>query len=428
MNKNKPMVFMTIVCDLLLVTSLFLTACQSSLALGRAEESPFLTPTVWPEWLPLPATDIWSVPPRPATLVPVESRPRSTPLPVSPLPTPTPLPEYGVRVTGLREREFSIRSESGMQPSQQMRLFTPMIEGEILVGVVRKDADIWAVVALDLPSSEERILFEGRDIPYVPQISGEHVIWTTSQKLYVYSTEQQTVEELPEVGEAPRHARISGDIVAWEYLPNLLSADSDIWGYDLMAKRSFPIVLRPGVQSGPLVSDRWVLYLDSTDTQAVGWDEGLYAVHLDTGEVIRLGQVYGRWPHEVSQFYALDIPWAVWSTGHWSDQPELYLYNLETCQGVTVTVTPCGASTTQPRRVENLAISGNVVIFTCGQPMGYDIERGEFFSIPVYAAMPADGGEWWGFGGWSISGDKIMWVLSSERESRVYTAQIERRP
>lgn len=427
MNKNEPMVAMAMLCGLFLVTSLVLTACQSSLALGRAAESPLSTPTAG-EWLPLPATDIWSVPPRPATLVPVESRPRPTPLPISPLPIPTPLPEYGVRVTGVREREFRIRAESGAQSSQQTRLINPMTEGgEILVGVVRKGADIWAVVVLNFPSGDEQILFEGRDIPYDPQVSGKHVVWTTLQELYVYDIEQHTLEELPEVGAAPRRARISGNIVVWEYLPSLLSADSDIWGYDLSNRERFPVVSRPGVQSGPLISERWVLYLDSTDTQAADWDEGLYAIHLDTGETTRLGQVYGRWPHEVSQFYALDVPWVAWSTGHWSDKPEVYLYNLETRQAMTVTVTPCGASPAQPRRIENLAISGKVVIFTCGQPMGYDIERGEFFSIPVYAMMPADG-KWWGLEGWSIAGDQIVWVLSSDQESRVYTAQIERRP
>ncbi len=427
MNENKPMVAMAMLCGLFLVAGLALTACQSSLALGRAEESPLSTPTVWPEWLPLPATDIWSVPPRPATPIPAESRPRPTPLPVSPLPTPTPLPDHGVRVAGIRESEFSVRGESGLPLARHLRLISPMIEKEILVGVVRKSADIWVVVAIDLSLDSEQILFEGHDFPHDPQIAGEYVIWTTLNGLYVYNVKERLVEELQQVGEAPWHARISGNIVVWEYLPNLLSADSDIWGYDLSRRESFPVVSRPGVQSGPLISDRWVLYLDSTGTQAPDWEKGLYAVHLDTGETLRLGQVYGRWPHEVSRLYTLDVPWVIWSTGRWSDKPEFCLYNLETRQTVTVTVTPCGASTAQPRGVENLAISGNTVIFTCGQPMGYDIERGVFFSIPAYATMPADG-KWWGLEGWSIAGDRIVWVLSSERESRIYTAQIERRP
>lgn len=427
MSENKPMAAMVMLCSMFLVTSLVLAACQSSLALGRAEESSLSTPTVWPEWLPLPATDIWSVPPQPATLIPVEHRMHPTPAPASPLPIPTPLPDQGVKVTGVRA--LSGRTGSSVQPFQPPHLISPATDGETLVGITESNLGTLLVVMLDLASGNEQVLFESRsrDI-YDPQIGEKYVVWWASGgDLYLYNLERKQLETL-RFGAIARHVRLFGNVMVWEHTPSLLSADSDIWGYDLNSRESFPVVSRPGVQSGPLISDRWVLYLDSMDTQAVSWDEGLYAVHLDTGEVIRLGQVYGRWAHEVSQFYALDAPWAIWSTGHWSDNPELYLYNLETRQVVTVTVTPCGASTAQPRRIENLAISGNVVIFTCGQPMGYDIEYGEFFSIPVYTAMPAGSGEWWGFGGWSIAGDKIVWVLSSEQKSRVYTAQIERHP
>jgi len=313
-----------------------------------------------------------------------------------------------------------------MQPARHLRFINPVLEREILVGIVRKSTDIWAVVAVDLFSGDGQILFEGPDFIYAPQIAGGHVIWSTLRKLYVYSVSQKSLEELQQVGEAPRHARISGDIIVWEYTPSLLSAEQDIWGYDLKERESFPVVTLPGVQSGPLISGRWVLYLDSTDMQAEGWDGGLYAVHLNTGETIRLGQIYARWPHETSQYYAIDAPWVAWTTGYWSANPELYLYNLEIRRAYTVPVVPCGASAAQPQRIGRLAISENTVIFTCGQPMGYDIERRVFFSIPIYAAKPA--GEEWGFGGWSIAGDRIVWVLSSEQESRVYTAQIEHRP
>lgn len=426
MIKNKEIIVMAMLGGLFLVTSLILTAYRSSLALGRVELSPLSTPTVWPEWLPLPATDIWSVPPRPATLVPAESRPRPTLPPASPLLTPTPLPDRGIGVTGVRA--LSGRAESGIQPLWHLRFISPATDGETLVGITESNTGVLLVVMLDLASGDERVLFESerRDI-YDPQVVGKYVVWwATGGNLYVYNLEQKQLETL-RFGTIARHVRLSGNTMVWEHTPHSLSAEQDIWGYDLSKRESFSVVSRPGVQSGPLISERWVLYLDSTDTQAADWDEGLYAIHLDTGETIRLGQVYGRWPHEVLQFYTLDVPWAAWSTGHWSDKPELYLYNLETRQAMTVTVAPCDASTAQPRRVENLAISGNVVIFTCGQPMGYDIDRREFFSVPVYAMMPADG-KWWGLEGWSIAGDRIVWVLSSEQESRVYTAQIERRP
>ncbi|MGQ9854494.1 MAG: hypothetical protein ACUVTG_13970 [Candidatus Oleimicrobiaceae bacterium] len=295
------------------------------------------------------------------------------------------------------------------------------------MGITESNTGALLVVMLDLASGNQQLLFESksRDI-YDPQVVRKYVVWwASSGDLYLYNTEQERLETL-RFGAIARHVRISGNTMVWEHTPSLLSADSDIWGYDLSNRESFPVVSRPGVQSGPLISGRWVLYLDSTDMQAEEWDKGLYAVHLSTGETIRVGQVYGRWPHEVSQFYAIDAPWVAWTTGYWSANPELYLYNLETRRAYTVPVVPCGASAAQPQRLENLAISGSTAIFTCGQPMGYDIERGVFFSIPIYAAKPA--GEGWGFGGWSIAGDRVVWVLSSEQESRVYTAQIERRP
>ena len=428
MNEDKPMAVMAIAGILFLISGLALTACRSPLAPGRATESPIVTPAGGPERLPSPTTDIWSVPAaRPATPLPVEDEVHSPPRQISPPPVPTPLPDRGIRVAGILEREFEIRAESGAQASRRARLVSPEMEGEILVGIVERDFDVWTMVALNLFTGDEQLLFEARDPLYAPRMSGEHVTWTTSRDLYVYSMLNQTTEKLPGVGVAPRRASISGEIVVWEYLPDRLSADWDIRGYDLSSRRSFPIVSRPGGQFGPLISDRWVLYLDSADAQAADWDDGLYAVNLETGETIRLGQVNGRWPYEALRFYAIDAPWAVWSTGHWSDQPELYLYNLETRQAVTVTVTPCEVPNAQPRQVGNLAISGHVVIFTCGQPMGYDFERKAFFSIPVYALRPTDG-EWWGLEGWDIAGDRIVWVLSSERESLIYTAQIERRP
>ncbi|MGB9873257.1 MAG: hypothetical protein ACPLYD_16570, partial [Anaerolineae bacterium] len=237
MRKNKPMVVTVTTYILFLAITLVLTACQSSLALGGAAESPLSTPTVGPEWIPLPATDIWSVPPQPATPVPIESRPRPTPQPISPLPIPTPLPDYGIRVTGVLGREF-VRTESGVQPSRRMRLTSPEVGGEILVGVVEKDTGVWTVMALNLSTGDEQLLFEGREPLYAPQTSGDHVIWTTSRELYIYSIAQRTAETLTEVGVAPRRARISGNVVVWEYLPSLLSADSDIWGYDLSSKKS----------------------------------------------------------------------------------------------------------------------------------------------------------------------------------------------
>jgi len=425
MNKDKPMVAMAMLCSLFLVTGLILTACQSSLALGRAEQSPLSTPTVWPEWLPLPATDIWSVPPRPATLVPVESRPCFTPLPVNPLPTPTPLPSV-VQVVSLEELQASFGTNG--------RLLASDFDGLGMVAIM-EERGAQEIFVMDMNAQQTRVLTP-RDAMgvesasemwlYNPHISGEYVTWIASfsqeQILLAYNLQTNQLSFITR-GTSIADADLSGHIVIWRQLED--GRYWHIWGYDLERLTYSKIVTGSRRALRPQISGQWIIYEDWAERD--GSDVSLYLTRVNATEEIRIGEVYAPETQAVPQFYALDVPWVAWSTGHWSDKPELHLYNLETRQVVTVTVTPCGASTAQPRRVENLAISGNVVIFTCGQPMGYDIERGVFFSIPIYATMPADG-EWWGLGGWSIAGDRIVWVLSSEQESRVYTAQIERRP
>jgi hypothetical protein len=79
---------------------------------------------------------------------------------------------------------------------------------------------------------------------------------------------------------------------------------------------------------------------------------------------------------------------------------------------------------TVERRPEYLALSGNTLIFACEQRMGYDIERGVFFSLPVRTPATVSGS----FGGWSISGDRLVWILSpvSGEPDRIYTAEMER--
>jgi hypothetical protein len=314
------------------------------------------------------------------------------------------------------------------------RLLASDFDGLGMVAIM-EERGAQEIFVMDMSSRQTRVLTT-RDVMgvessserwlYNPHISGEYVTWIASlsqeQILLAYNLQTNQLSFITR-GTGIADADLSDHIVIWRQLE-----DGRYWhilGYDLERLMYSRIVTGSRRALRPQISGQWVIYEDWAERD--GSDVSLYLTRMDATEEICIGQVYAPEIQAVPQFYALDTPWVAWSTGHWSDRPELYLYNLETRQAVTVTVTPCDASAARPRRVENLALSGNVVIFTCGQPMGYDIERGEFFSVPVYAMMPADG-KWWGLEGWSISGDRIVWVLSSDQESRVYTARIERRP
>ena len=417
------MITMVVVGGLFLVTCLVLTACQSSLALGRTEESPLSTPTVWPEWLPLPATDIWSVPSRPVTPVPAEGRVHPTPILVSPLPTPTLLSSREVRVTALEE----LQALSTMED----RLIAPDFDARTIAIIAR---DRKSIVTADVTTHQVRILDPGELMDFDSRaeiwlsslhVSGRYVVWVARWRrqgtLFVYDLQTNRLSSIARDASLA-DADLSDHIVIWRQLEE--GRYWHILGYDLERQTYLKIVTGPRGALRPQISGEWVIYEDWTERD--GSDVGLYLTCVDDGEEIRLGSVYAPGDQAVPSFYAIDSPWVGWTTGHWSDAPELHLFNLETHQAYTITVEPCGASASRPRRLGNLAISGGTVIFTCGQPMGYDIEREVFFSIPIYAAKPA--GEEWGFGGWSIAGDRIVWVLSSEQESRVYTAQIEHRP
>jgi hypothetical protein len=338
------------------------------------------------------------------------------------LPAPTPLPGKDVRVTAFAEIQTLF---------SKGRLIAPDFDAQTIVIIARDSKSIIAVDAIThrVHVLNPRELMDSQAEIWLPavHISGRFVVWVARWQqqgaLFVYDlhtghlsfTQRET---------SLADADLSGHIVIWRQLEE--GRYWHILGYDLERQTYLKIVSGPHSALRAQISKGWVIYEDWMERD--GSDVGLYLTCAnDVREKIRLGSVYAPEDQAVPSFYAIDTPWVAWSTGHWSDKPELYLYNLETRQAITVAVTPCGASPAQPRRVENLAISENIVIFTCGQPMGYDIERGVFFSVPIYTAMPPDG-KWWGLEGWSISGDRIVWVLTSEQESRVYTAQIERQP
>jgi hypothetical protein len=377
------------------------------------------------ELMTLAATDIWSIPtPIHTPIIPTERprQPRPTPEPVTPYPTPTLLPDLGVRMSA--PTEISISPTLRAAGEKQGRLVYTDIDGHILVGVV-SEADYSSVVVVDISTGHIQTLVEKSPAwIHDTHISGENVIWTRTEYdgplsvLYVHNLQTDHVFH---VAEGAYDIDISNNVIVWGQLGNMW----DIWGYDLIQQEEFPIITRPGSQTGPLVSGHWVVYRDAGDNNDT--NVALYAANLDTGEDVRVGTVLYSLQQYVPPLYAVDAPWVVWSTGtEWGTEATLYFYNLETRTTYSVPVEACFSSTSRP---EYLALSENTLIFTCGQRMGYDIERDVFFSLPIRTPRASEGG----IGGWAISGNRLMWIWTKDafgpqEQSHIYTAQIERSP
>jgi hypothetical protein len=347
---------------------------------------------------------------------PASTNSRPTPLPVTPWPTATLLPDQGVRTTQTVE----------IQPAakQNWKRFAFLAsDGHALVASVEDGTGKTLPVAINLETKQAEVLDQNPNHAWIHDVhtSNLYTVWIASldQQDTLYMRNTQTGQTSSVVGEMHRIA-LSGNVVVGEQLGD----NWNIWGYDIVQNKSFPIVTRKDDQTGPLISGRWVVYRDAADKDDIGI--GLYVINLDTGKDIRLGSVYASSTQYVPPLYAINAPWVAWGTGQWSTQPELHLYNLDTSTPYTITVASCSFRE-QAGRPQHLLISGSLLLFNgCYQDLGYDIEKKVFFSLPTYT--PEMQGSSWA--GWSLSGDQLIWIRSSgpygQEESHIYTARIVR--
>lgn len=401
---------------------------RSPIATPQMALSPLATPLpseVQPvQTLPLgipPSVDnIWAVPSRPVVPMPIETNmPHTVHLPTTLEPTPTMLPDSSVHMS----TPTRIRSITG----KWAQLFVHDFDNHDLVGVIH-NGNASTVMTVNIENSQTRVITTSQTWIYTSRIAGRYVAWLAAEYedarevLVLYAQNLPTSQTL-RIATAVDDIDLSGSVVVMRALTP--TGDNwDIWGYDLVQQKSFPIITKPGTQFGPKISGRWVVYQDATDNDEIG--VGLHGINLDTGKDIRLGSIYAASDQYVPSLYSVDAPWVVWSTGTWSNQPELHFYNLDTGSTYTETVASCSQHE-QPGRLQNLALSGNTLIFSgCYQDLGYDLEKKVFFSLPIYT--PEMQGSMWA--SWAMFGDQLVWTRvsgsSGQQESLIYTARIIR--
>lgn len=346
--------------------------------------------------------------------------PSQAPLEPAPFPTTTPLPSVGFDLSSARL--LSDKPELSFDTARSPRFIRPSTDGKTLVGeVITRVSNPFSafVVSIDLASGATQRLADVSDVAY-PRVSDQYIVWIEKFKLH-FLDRSSGEQGMLEIGESARNPSLSGSIVVWEYTEHLqTSGERGIWSYDLSSGRNLPVAL--GATSDPEISGRWVMYKnrDDYDDSTVG----LYVYNLDSGESFPIGRVQRPTQFYMPPMYAIDVPWVVWSQGDASEKAELHLYNLDSRQAVTVPVPSCILSENAGRPEQPL-ISGTTVLFQgCFQAMGYNIESGGFFSVPINRvhSQPA------AFVNWAFAAGQLTWVSvldpRGQGQTEVWTAPI----
>ena len=342
---------------------------------------------------------------------------------LSPIPTPTLLPAgAGIELAGVQD--LSNAAEIALSISETPRFIKPATDGETLVGVAVEDsgAKTWGTIfTIDLASGQTQKIAGVTDVAE-PQVSSRAIVWADENQVHIYDRTSGQIETL-QIGALARSPSMSGSVIVWEYMESLATTGKrGIWGYNLDTRQDFPVVL--GAVQRPLVSDRWVVYRnwDKSDESTVPID----ATNLDTGETIEIGrQIWSSKDYVETDSYAIDGKWVAWTSNEWTYTQRLHLFDLETRQSYTATIESCGLSELYPGRLQNLTISAGRAYFRgCFQPLGYDLQQRQFFSLPVEQAVS----QYSGFVDWAFGGDKVVLVAltgtDSANQTRIFAAAI----
>ncbi len=336
-------------------------------------------------------------------------------------PLPTPMPEAGDRLGAITVLSDKARLNLGTAAGP--RFVDPASDGVSLVGEIPNDPPLTGgvILLIDLASGQSQRLAEVSDLAR-PQISPQYVVWQDQSRLHFLERATGKIGELAEAN-SPHNPRLAGSLVVWE---NLVSVGWEIRGYDLATGKAFSVTPGPR-DDAPLISGNWVVYSEHTskDPNAAAPGVNLLAVNLDTGRRVPLGSL--QLPHNAafpSAYYSIDAPWVVWNERVQGEAPSLHIYNLDTGQTAVAKVPGCGDGVHNGDPVQ-IVVSGHSALFWgCFQAMGYDLDQGQFFAVPIDRAETQPSA----FVSWQFAKGQLVWVaLVGEGvagETRLYTASV----
>jgi len=184
---------------------------------------------------------------------------------------------------------------------------------------------------------------------YTPSVYGDRVFWHDARDggydIYGYDLTTSTefpISTVPDVLQL--YARAYANTVVWQDGRN---GAMDIYGYDLVTAAEFPITTASGTQAQPMISGHILVWEDSRDVVATGYN--IYGYDLSTDDELPICTAPGH------QFDPdIGDRFAVWHDMR-NDSGDIYGLNLSTGEKMALIVAS-GAQVT-PR------ISGDLVAF-----------------------------------------------------------------
>ncbi len=295
--------------------------------------------------------------------------------------------------------------------------FQTALAGNKLFGAGQLASGKVALFAVDLNTNYVRQFGTFNDGVSNIHASNRYVVWNRSENdvlVYDLQADKETV-----IATGARYPDISDNIVVWTDWRNVHQPNSlDIYGYDLTSKKEIPIITRLGVQSYPRISGQWIVYLDTfgDDTADV------YARNLSTREDFKIGTMpmLGQRIGTVEWYPVISGNNVVWVS---AQDNKLHHYNLSLR---TDRVLPIPTTSEMVNRMPMfLELDGDFLVFEQGEWTGYDLVQDTTFSIPAISPRQ-NPGKWTSSTHPLISGGRLVWQTSIDKEVRVYTTQIVR--
>lgn len=383
---------------------------------GSDTVSPTATATL--EWMYTAPEDIWELTPPPDWTPPAMTFEKRTPHPSvletkSPNPTPTFLPDQGIHLSTpipLTFTEFDMGEIQGIVLEKDKLAFAAYSQ--------EKDRGVLAV--LDLNTRETQTITQTRGLAASKfSLSEAYIVWGNYQRntrKYDVWAQNLATKHTTRVMDAINFVNLSDSTLLWSQGTGM-KGTFDILGHSLERQENISLLQKPNDQGCERLNGEWLVYCDIVEGENGGLP--LFALNLNTREVINIG-IYQ--PEDYTLRYVVEDNWVVWA-----EDTELHFYNLQTRETRDVMVTACPWPSSPWNSISYLDISENLLVLSCGQEMGYDIEKQVFFSLPTQV-IP----EYSHLLSWDLSDKRLVWQMGDGsgniQASHWYTAKITYTP